>query len=72
MPLKYGWNIPGPTFYAGMAHGVLFIGYCLWVVIVAIQLKWTITKVFWALIASLLPFGPFVADRKLFRYEVNG
>lgn len=67
MPLKYGWGIPEPTFYVGMAHGVLFIAYCLLVIIVAIQLKWTLSKTCWALVASLLPFGPFVADRKLFR-----
>lgn len=67
MPLKYIANIPEPTSYVGMAHGVLFIGYCIWVLIVAFELKWKLNKAFWALVASLLPFGTFVADAKLFK-----
>ncbi|UII30855.1 DUF3817 domain-containing protein [Fulvivirga ulvae] len=69
MPLKYMMDIPEPTSYVGMAHGVLFIAYCLWVVIVAVELKWGFSKIFWALAASLLPFGTFVADARLFKPE---
>ena len=69
MPLKYMFNIPQPTFVVGLAHGILFVLYCLWVLIVALQLKWQIITVFWALLASLLPFGPFVADRKIFSQQ---
>lgn len=67
MPLKYIGGIAEPTYYVGMAHGVLFIAYCLWVLLVAYQLKWTFYKTSLALVASLLPFGPFIADKKLFR-----
>lgn len=67
MPLKYGLDIPEPTKVVGMAHGVLFVYYCLLVLWVAIQNRWPLGKTFWALVASLLPFGPFVADRKLFK-----
>ncbi len=69
MPLKYVFNIPEPTFIVGLAHGILFVLYCLWVLMVAYQLKWSVGIIFWALLASLLPFGPFVADRKIFRQE---
>lgn len=67
MPLKYGLDIPEPTKVVGMAHGVLFVYYCLLVIWVAIQNHWPLWNTFWALVASLLPFGPFVADRKLFK-----
>ena len=40
MPLKRIYNIPEPNFFVGMAHGVLFIAYCLWVLIVAREEKW--------------------------------
>lgn len=65
-PLKYMFHIPEPTYYVGMAHGVLFVVYCLFVLIVAYQLQWSYITIFWALLASLLPFGPFVADKKIF------
>jgi len=67
MPLKKIYNIPEPNFFVGMAHGVLFIAYCLWVLIVAREEKWSLKIIFLALIASLVPFGTFVADRKLFK-----
>ena len=66
MPLKYIMEIPQPTTYVGMAHGILFILYCLYVLLVAYQLKWDYTVIFWSLLASLIPFGPFVADRHIF------
>ena len=67
MPLKYGANMPEPNLFMGMIHGVLFIAYCLWVLLVAKQLKWNFKIIFFALIASLLPFGTFIADKKLFK-----
>ncbi|MBL6449017.1 DUF3817 domain-containing protein [Fulvivirga sp. 29W222] len=69
MPLKYLMDIPEPTSYVGMAHGILFIAYCLWVIIVAVEVKWGFGKIFWALLASLLPFGTFLADVWLFKPE---
>ncbi|MFN5148249.1 MAG: DUF3817 domain-containing protein, partial [Flavobacteriia bacterium] len=33
MPLKYMMDIKGPNYVVGMAHGVLFIAYCMWVVL---------------------------------------
>jgi integral membrane protein len=67
MPLKYMFDMPEYTRPVGMAHGVLFVGYCILVLIVAFQKKWSFVTVFWALLASLLPFGTFVADKKIFR-----
>lgn len=70
MPLKYWFNIPEPTYPVGLAHGVLFVAYCGWVLIVGKQKHWSIGTTFLCLIASLLPFGTFVADKKFFKNEV--
>lgn len=66
MPLKYLMDMPGPTRYIGLAHGILFVAYCIWVVLVAYEKKWSLVTTFWALFASLIPFGTFVADKRIF------
>ena len=67
MPLKYYYDYPEANEVIGMAHGVLFILYVLLVIVVKFQLNWSFGKMLLALIASVLPFGTFVADWKLFR-----
>jgi len=51
----------------GVTHGVLFMLYIFFVFLVAYQMKWSLNKCFWALFASVVPLGTFVADKKLFR-----
>jgi integral membrane protein len=48
----------------GMAHGVLFMAYCVYVILVAINKKWNYKITLLGLIASLLPFGTFYFDKK--------
>ncbi|MEO9532041.1 MAG: DUF3817 domain-containing protein [Crocinitomicaceae bacterium] len=67
MPLKYGADMPQFIYPVGMAHGVLFVAYVLLVLLNWYKFKWPFSKAFLAGIASLLPFGTFVADKKLFR-----
>jgi integral membrane protein len=67
MPLKYMYNNPEPNQYVGMAHGVLFMAYLIWVILVGNEKKWNLKIYFWAFIASIIPFGTFVADVKLFK-----
>ncbi|MEK6616693.1 MAG: DUF3817 domain-containing protein [Bacteroidota bacterium] len=67
MPLKYIYEMPKYNLYIGMMHGILFMAYCAWVIIVKSELKWSISKTFWAVLAAFLPCGTFVADKKLFR-----
>lgn len=64
MPLKYMMEITWPNKFVGMAHGVLFIAYCVWVVLVSRDQNWNPTKTLFALAASLLPFATFVVDVK--------
>lgn len=64
MPLKYVYEYPDPTRPVGMAHGVLFIAFLIWVVLVGTDKKWDLKTYSYALISSLLPFGTFVFDKK--------
>ena len=57
--------MPKPVTYVGWAHGVLFVAYILLVIPTSRSLKWTFGRTILALIASLLPFGPFIFDRNL-------
>jgi integral membrane protein len=65
MPLKYLADLPLAVTYVGWAHGVLFVAF----VLVLFQ-AWaggalSFGKSALALLAALLPFGPFLIDRKL-------
>ena len=65
MPLKYGFDMPGMVKYVGWAHGLLFILYVLMLFPTRRALNWSFTTTALGLVASLLPFGPFLFDRKL-------
>lgn len=67
MPLKYMFDKPEMVRIVGMAHGILFVAYIILVIIVRELLKWNLKQTSLALIASVLPFGTFYADKKLFK-----
>jgi integral membrane protein len=67
MPLKYLAGQPAAVRVVGMAHGLLFVLYVLLLVMVAIERRWSIGKVGLGVLASVVPFGTFWADRRLFR-----
>ena len=67
MPLKYIYNDPEPNKNIGMLHGILFIAYIILVIEAKRSLQWNNSKTFKALLASIIPFGTFWADLKLFR-----
>ena len=66
MPLKYVWGILQPNFVVGAAHGALFMLYVLLLLLVARQMRWSITHIALAFAASLIPFGTFFADKQWF------
>ena len=66
MILKYKFAMPEPNYVVGLAHGILFVLYVGLLVQVAFLHKWSIIKMFWAFLASLVPFGTFYADKVLF------
>jgi integral membrane protein len=67
MPLKYLANIPEPVKIAGWIHGVLFILYILAVFRAARYSKWPLERFFEAIVASVIPLGPFWFEHKLKR-----
>lgn len=67
MPLKYFMDMPDAVKYTGWAHGLLFVAYIFLLINVAIQYNWKIGRIFLVFMASLLPFAPFIVDRKLKR-----
>ena len=67
MILKYQFSMPQPNYVVGLAHGILFVLYIVLLLQVSFLQKWSIIKMFWAFIASLIPLGTFYADKVLFR-----
>ena len=71
MPLKYMFDQPASVRPVGMAHGILFLAYCFWVLLVAYQMKWKKAEIFWSLVASLFPLGTFIADYQIFKKKAD-
>ncbi|WP_291783452.1 DUF3817 domain-containing protein [Cecembia sp.] len=69
MPLKYMMDMPLAVTYVGWAHGILFVLYIYIVFPTARRCSWVFSKTLFALIASVLPFGPFIFDRYLTKEE---
>ena len=67
MPLKYYADQPLAVRYVGMAHGVLFLLYLLAIVPVALDHRWNAKTTALAVLASLLPAGPFLVDAKVLK-----
>ncbi|WP_343524402.1 DUF3817 domain-containing protein [Pedobacter sp.] len=65
MPLKYLAHFDLAVKYTGWVHGILFIGYVALLIIAWQEQKWKFGKVALIFVASLLPFAPFIVDRKL-------
>jgi len=66
MYLKYGMDMPEPNKVTGMAHGLFFVGYLVVLLVVKFEVPWNWRRTFWCGLASILPFGTFWAERKLF------
>lgn len=71
MILKYQYGMVAPNKIVGYAHGFLFIAYVVLVFLVSMEKRWSLSTQFWAYLASLLPFGTFVADAKIFKKAEN-
>ncbi len=69
MPLKYAAGLPEAVKIVGWMHGLLFVALCFLLLKVTIEERWPITRSAMVFIAALLPFGPFVIDRRLKHLE---
>jgi len=65
MPLKYLADMPGAVTWVGWIHGILFILYCLTILMALLLGRITFRKSVLAFVGSLLPLGPFLLDRSL-------
>jgi integral membrane protein len=64
MPLKYMYDSPEMVRTVGMAHGVLFVLYVMGAYWMYEKLNWSLKTLAIVIICSILPFGPFYADKK--------
>ena len=68
MPLKYFPDLPEAVKYTGWAHGVLFVWYIAVVYFAREEYKLSLKQTAISLAGSVLPFGTFYADKKVFRH----
>lgn len=68
MPLKYIWDLPLAVKIVGWTHGLLFMGFALLLLIAMIEAKWSLKRGAFYLTAALVPFGPFLVDKRLRRH----
>ena len=71
MPLKYAAGMPIAVKVVGWAHGVLFAVFVARLVWTIIAARWPIARGALVFVAALLPFGPFVLDRKMNAYSAE-
>ena len=67
MPLKYGFGLDAAVRVVGMAHGILFVGYCATLALAARRLGGHRSLV--AFVMSFVPGGTFWLEGRLRRDE---
>ena len=70
MPMKYVMGMPRVVTVVGAIHGILFLLYVGQLAKLRATYQWDNKFSFYAFLASLLPFGPFVFDKHLRGKEV--
>lgn len=71
MPLKYFAGHPQAVLAAGWIHGLLFIAYMIAGLDIKATYRWNFRKTLIAVVAALVPFGPFILDKKILRKETD-
>ena len=69
MPLKYLADRPEAVSVVGLAHGVLFIAYVGLLVLAHLRNSLPLKLVIYGFFAAFVPFGPFVIDGRIARFE---
>lgn len=65
MPLKYLWGMPSAVMVVGWIHGMLFMLFCFALAYVYFRHRWPFWRGAVVFIAALIPFGPFLIDRRM-------
>ena len=63
--IKYISGDPSYVKMLGMPHGLLFMGYIALAIVLRTENQWIKNNFFMVLIASVIPFGTFVVEKKL-------
>ncbi|WP_296317427.1 DUF3817 domain-containing protein [Winogradskyella sp. UBA3174] len=63
-PIKYLSDDPQYVKLLGMPHGLLFVAYIVFAIMISSAMKWNNKALFVVLIASIIPFGTFYIDKK--------
>lgn len=71
MPMKYLMGLPKVVTVVGAIHGILFLLYVGQLARLRTRHHWDNRFSFYALLASILPFGPFLFDKHLREKEVS-
>ena len=69
MPLKYALDLPLAVKIVGWIHGVLFVWLCLLILLAMLRAGLSLARATAVFIASLLPFGPYVLDKRMVAWE---
>lgn len=69
MPLKYAAGLPLAVVIAGWLHGALFMALCFLLLLLVTGSQWPIGRAALVFAAALIPFGPFLIDGRMKRYE---
>jgi integral membrane protein len=65
VPLKRIWGMPEAVSVVGMAHGVLFLAYLVVVVYLKSEYSWSLKRMAFSLLASIIPFGPWLFKKQI-------
>lgn len=65
MPLKYLADIPIAVTIVGGMHGGLFVAYVALAILLAIVYRWSLWRLAFAMLASVVPTGTFWFDRHI-------
>lgn len=71
MPLKYIWGRPEAVRVIGLAHGLLWTAFVILLLRTMIVAKWPLGRGALIFAASLLPFGPWLVDRRMKAYAAE-
>lgn len=64
VPIKYISQDPSYVKMLGMPHGILFVAYIAFAILLKSHYKWNLKAFAIVLVASILPFGTFYIEKK--------